>query len=255
VTLEVKGLSKHFGGVTAVNDASFALREGKITALIGPNGAGKTTVFNLITGFIKPDAGSVYLYGLDITKLPPFSRARLGIVRTFQEVRFFKNLSVLDNVMLGCPKQDGEKLRFLFFLPRRVARQDRESIRRAMTSLNFVGLGDKARELAANLSFAEHKMLVLACALATGADILLLDEVASGTDPTAIDKELALIRRLAAFGKTICIVEHNLEIVSKLADFSYFLAQGRVIASGTPSELMSNDELVEMYFGRKAIAT
>ena len=247
--LEIKGLSKRFGGIRAADNVSLALERGKITALIGPNGAGKTTIFNLVTGVLKADEGAVYLGGRDISNLQPHQVSRLGLGRSFQEVRVFGGMTVLDNILVAGAKQSGENLGALFFQPGKVAREERENRERAMTYLRFVGLGDKGEELARDLSFAEQKLLVLGCMLATGADVLLIDELVSGIDPASIDNVLSLMRRLASLGKTICIIEHNLDVVKDIADVTHFLAEGRVVATGTPLELMADPKLAEIYFG------
>jgi branched-chain amino acid transport system permease protein len=248
-TLSITGLHKDFGGIKAVDNVSFELFKGNVTALIGPNGAGKTTIFNLITGFIKPDSGDIYLKGKNVTNLPAHKINHLGIARSFQEVRVFRGMSVLENVLLACGIQNGEKLGKLFFQPWKVAQEERENQKRAMGYLDFVGLSDKAQLLASDLAFAEQKLMVLACLLATRSDVLLIDELVSGIDPTSIDKILELIRKLASLGKTICIIEHNLDVVKDLADVTYFLAVGQVIASGSPEELMADPNLTEIYFG------
>jgi branched-chain amino acid transport system permease protein len=237
VTLQANNLSKHFGGVLATDNATFALRKGTITALIGPNGAGKTTIFNLLTGFIQADKGTVVYRGRDITRLPPHLISRIGMTRSFQEVRLFRRMSVIDNVMTVFPKQAGENFLNLFFNPWLVKKQEKENQEQAMSWLGFVGLQDKAQELAGDVSFAEQKLLVLACVLATGSDVLLLDEVVSGIDPEAINKELDLLKKIADSGKAICIIEHNIDVVKRIADVVYFLASGQVIASGTTQNL------------------
>jgi branched-chain amino acid transport system permease protein len=247
--LRIEGLRKHFGGIRAVENVFLDLPQGKVTALIGPNGAGKTTIFNLITGYIKADSGKVYLQGRDITRYPPHKVNHLGMVRSFQEVRIFRGMSVLDNVLVACGNQTGENLGCLFFLPGKVAREEKENRRRAMAYLDFVGLAEKADFVANDVAFAEQKLLAFACLLATGADVLLIDELVSGIDPASIDKVLALVRQLAGWGKTICIIEHNLDVVKGVADSTYFLADGQVIATGTPLELIADPRLAEIYFG------
>ncbi|MBL7208970.1 MAG: branched-chain amino acid ABC transporter ATP-binding protein/permease [Dehalococcoidia bacterium] len=247
--LEVEGLSKDFDGIRAVDNASFALPEGRVTALIGPNGAGKTTVFNLVTDFLKADGGRVSFRGRDITKSATHKITHLGVARSFQEVRVFPGMLVLDNVLVALPRQSGESLGPLFFRPWKVAKEEKENYRRAMAYLNFVGLAEKSQQMASDIAFAEQKLLALARLLATGADVLLLDEVVSGIDPASIDRQLGLLRRLAGWGKTICIIEHNLDVVRGVADTAHFMAEGRVIASGTPAELMADRKLAEMYFG------
>lgn len=249
VALEIDNISKSFGGICATDNASLRLDSGKITALIGPNGAGKTTLFNLITGFLKPDGGKVYLQGKDITGMPPYKVANLGMTRYFQEVRIFPNISAIDNVLVACPKQSGEKFWRLVFRGLKVADEEKKNYQRAMTCLSFVGLEDKSWKMAGELSFGDQKLVALARQLATGSDVLLFDEVVSGIDPPSMNELLSLIRKLASYGKTICIIEHNLDVVKGVADLAYFLAEGTVIARGTPDELMADKKLTELYFG------
>jgi branched-chain amino acid transport system permease protein len=249
IVLETKELAKFFGGISAVDNVSLVLPKGKITALIGPNGAGKTTIFNLITGFIRPDHGRVFLRGRDITSLTPHRVSSLGIARSFQEVRFFGGMSVFDNVLVAMANQSGEKLGKLFFRPWKVAQEESKNRQEAAAYLKFVGLDTKARALAKDLSFAEQKSLAMACMLSTGAEVLLIDELVSGIDPALIDKEMEMIQRLASMGKTVCIIEHNLDVVKNIADFAYFLAEGQVIATGVPAKLMADPKLAELYFG------
>ncbi|HET8578209.1 MAG TPA: branched-chain amino acid ABC transporter ATP-binding protein/permease [Methylomirabilota bacterium] len=247
--LSARGLRKSFGGIRAADDLSLVLPRGKVTALVGPNGAGKTTVFNLLTGFLTPDGGSVALGGADVTRRAPWRTVRLGLARSFQDVRLFEHLTVLDNVMAAIPRQPGERLGPLFFAPRRTAQAERRNREKALAYLAFVGLADKAGELAASLAFGEQKLVALARLIATEADVLLLDEPASGVDLQWVRRILDLIRQLAAAGKTVCIVEHNLEVVTAVADHAYFMEAGRIIAEGRPEELMADRRLAEIYFG------
>ena len=247
--VEVTGLSKAFGGIHAVDGLDFELAAGQITGLIGPNGAGKTTVFNLLTGSLAPDAGTVVLRGEDITAQPPNRVAQKGMVRSFQDVRVYPRLSALQNVMMGVPHQSGEHAATLFFAPWRVRSGERKTRARAMECLDFVGLADKAHESAGEMAFGEQKLVALARLLATDADILLLDEPASGIDTRWVDRMLEAIERLRAEGKIICIVEHNLLVVERIADRIFFMDRGKVAAKGTMEELRSQKHLVEAYFG------
>lgn len=247
--LQVKGLVKEFGGIRAADNLTLTLTGNRIVALIGPNGAGKTTAYNLITNFLKVDDGRVYYRGRDITKFPPHKISRLGLVRSFQGGRVLDNISVLDNVLLARPKQNGENLLRFIFYPRGIASEDNSNRRYAMACLEFVGLADKAQLLAAELPFGQKKRLQIACLLATEADVLLLDEPVSGVDPAWIGDMMELMRKLVSHGKTICIIEHNLDVVKDVAAFAYFLDQGRVVAKGTPAALMANRELADLYFG------
>jgi branched-chain amino acid transport system permease protein len=249
VVLEVSHLSKRFGGIVAADDLHMTLRQGTITALVGPNGAGKTTVFNLLTGFIKPDAGSVKLKGQQVVDRTPDHVARRGMVRTFQDVRLFDRLSCLANVQMAVQHQPGERLFPLFFQPRRVSAAEKQTTDRAMEALRFVGMQDFAEVPAGALSYGQTKLISLARALASDAEVLLLDEPASGIDTQWVDTMLALIESLRGRGRTICIVEHNLHVVGRLADHTYFMELGRITAEGTIDELTSSERLAEAYFG------
>ena len=249
VIVDVRGLEKAFGGIRAVDGLTMTLTKGRITALVGPNGAGKTTVFNLITGTLPLDAGSVSLFGEDITGLRPDQVTKRGMVRSFQDVRIFPKLSVLDNVLLGVPNQSGEQLRNLFFRPGRVRADEKSARQRAMEWLDFIHMTDLADVRAGTLGFGQQKLLALARLLATQAEVLLLDEPASGIDYQWLDEVLAITQRLRDQGRTICVVEHNLEVVGRLADHVYFMELGRVTAEGSFSDMISDPRLAEVYFG------
>jgi len=247
--VEVRDLTRHFGGIRAVDHLDFELAPGCVTGLIGPNGAGKTTVFNLLTGAVKPDRGVVRLHGRDVTGLAPNHIARAGMVRSFQDVRIFQRLTVLENVMLGVQDQPGESAGQLFLLPWRTMRAERRTRAAAMANLEFAGLADRAEEPAGSLSFGEQKLAALARMLATEAQVFLLDEPSSGIDHRWVERMLELIGALRARGATVCIVEHNLHVVEQLADTIYFMEEGRVSAEGTMRDLVKQERLLEAYFG------
>lgn len=259
--LEVRGLAKRFGGIVACRDLDIDLHAGRIAALVGPNGAGKTTVFNLLTGAIRPDAGSIRLRGAELRSLSPDVVARHGMVRSFQDVRLFPRLPALDNVMLGVREPAGETWRWpsramgggnladLFLLPATTRRVEREAREKAMEWLSLVGLEEAARAPAGSLSFGEQKLLSLARLLATDADVLLLDEPASGMDARWVDRMLEMTDFMRRAGKTICIVEHSLHVVEQLADTVYFMELGRITAQGQVKDLASDPRLAEVYFG------
>ncbi|MBO0728923.1 MAG: ABC transporter ATP-binding protein, partial [Acidimicrobiaceae bacterium] len=247
--LSVSGLSKSFGGIVAASDLSMELHRGTITALVGPNGAGKTTVFNLLTGAIRPDRGRVVLNGRDVTRLTPNQVARLGMVRSFQDVRIFARLSCLANVMLAVQGQPGERVGPLFGRPLQVQRSERSAREAAMRWLEFVGLADMANVPAGGLGFGQQKLVALARVLATEAEVLLLDEPASGIDHQWVEVMLNLIESLRPQGRTVCIVEHNLNVVGRLADHIYFMELGRITAEGSLDELTGDERLAEAYFG------
>ncbi len=248
--LEIKGLSKSFGGLQAVKDASFMLSSGRVTGLIGPNGCGKTTIFNLITGFLDADSGKVYIRGKEITGRAPYKLMNDGLVRSWQDVRAFKDMTVLDNVRVARPKQSGERILSLFFTPWHVAREERDNYGKAFGYLKLVGLLDKAGHLAGNLSTAEQKLVALARLMATECPVLLLDEPTSALDPESVERIIKLIRSIAKQGqKTILLIEHNLDVVRGLVEEAYFMGEGRVLANGDPASLMADPRLAEVYFG------
>lgn len=248
--VEVRDIHKSFGGIKAVDGLSFELLEGRVTGLIGPNGAGKTTVFNLLTGAIPPDTGSVALFGEDITGWPIDRVARHGMVRSFQDVRVFSGLTVFDNVAMALPNQRGETLRDLFITPWKVVADRRRTRRLALQALSFVGLDDKQYARVSTLPFGEQKLVALARILAADARVLLLDEPASGIDTEWVDRMCEIIRRLRDHGLTVCIVEHNLHVVERIADHIYFMEAGRISADGTMNKLVEDERLVEVYFGQ-----
>jgi branched-chain amino acid transport system permease protein len=261
ILVEVRGLSKSFGGIVACRDLNLYLKQGRIAALVGPNGAGKTTVFNLLTGAIRATSGSVRLRGQEILGLGPDRIARLGMARSFQNLRLFPRLSALDNVMLGCrePSEDlcrwprgakgGENLVDLFLRPHVAAAVERRNRERAYEWLRSVGLAEVADAPAGSLSYGQQKLVSLARLLGTDAEVLLLDEPASGVDSRWVDNILDLVVRMRNDGKTVCIVEHSLHVVERLADTVFFMELGHVTAEGRIAELTSDPRLAEVYFG------
>jgi branched-chain amino acid transport system permease protein len=243
-------LSKSFGGLKAVSNVSLTLRAGEITGLIGPNGCGKTTLFNLITGYITPDEGGIFIKDKDITQKAPFKMVREGLARSWQDVRIFNEMTVLDNVMTARQNQSGENLGLLFTNPWRVRREENENYAKALEYLSLVGLLEKADQLAINLSSSEQKLVALARLLATECPILLLDEPTAALDLDSVERIVQLIRRIASYGKrTLLLVEHNLDVVRGLTQNAYFMSEGKIMAYGTPAELMANPKLAEVYFG------
>lgn len=251
----VRDLWKSFGGIAAVNGVDLALRRGAITALIGPNGAGKSTVFALLTGFLRADRGRVELNGQAITGAPPNVIAKMGMVRSFQDVRLFRQMTVLDNVMLGVQGQSGEKILNLFFRPLRVRRDERAVRLKAQEYLAQVGLQDKGTWRAAELGHGEQKLAAIGRVLATEAEVLLLDEPTSGIDPSWVESVAQAIRILPDLGRTVCVVEHNLSFIGRLDADCYFLETGKVAATGGLEQLMGNDDLRNLYFGTKGNAS
>jgi branched-chain amino acid transport system permease protein len=247
--LELKGLKKSFGGLTAVNGASFSIPRGKITALIGPNGAGKTTIFNMVTGTLKADSGQVFLRGKEITGLSEIEIAKSGIARSFQDVRLCEKMTALDNVAVAVPDQLGEKLLNLVFKPRASRRREKEVRERALECLAVLGVADKADQLISDLSYGDQKLIAIARLLATDCEVLLLDEPTSGVDPSSVEGVIEGVMKLRDIGCTVCLIEHSVYFIEKLADRAVFLDQGVVLAEGSVESLTSNKELSDLYFG------
>ena len=234
--LEVEGVTKRFGGLVAVSDVSMTVPEGRITGLIGPNGAGKTTLFTLISGFQTPTAGRVRFLGDDITGQAPEALAVRGIARTFQIVQPFAGLSVVENIAVGAYLRH----------PHRAA-----AMARAVDVAAQVGLADLERPASA-LTVAGRKRLELARALATGPRLLLLDEVLAGLNPSEIRDIIPVIRAIRDAGVTILMIEHVMQAVMSLCDHVHVLANGRLIAAGTPAEVVGDPAVVEAYLGHGA---
>ncbi|WP_311976920.1 ABC transporter ATP-binding protein [Bradyrhizobium diversitatis] len=242
--LEIANLTKSFGGVKAVEDVSLHLREGIITTLVGPNGAGKTTLFNLITGHLRPTGGDIRWQGQSIVGTSPWKIARLGVARTFQDLRLFSHMTVFENVLTVMEKSA--------WFWQSEAGSVSERHRRVHEILDATRLLHKADVRANDLAYAERKFLSMARIMATNAKMWLLDEPASGLDPRSYDRFVALLRSEVRRGITICIIEHNLEIVVSISDRISFLDQGRLLADGEPEEILGNPELSSIYFGERS---
>ena len=246
--LEGRDLERRFGGIVAVSGLDITIDPGRITGLIGPNGAGKTTAFNLLTGFLQPNKGEVRYGNRSLNGLKPHRIVRQGVARSFQDLKLFTGLTVLENVLVALPRQRGDHLLYVYFAPWLVRREERENLGRAMAILEFVGLGARAGDLAEDLSYAEEKLLSVARLLATGAEALLFDEPLSGLAPNALAKVLPIFKRLAGSGRTLCIIEHNLDVIRELCNHVVFLDEGKKLAAGTPEQLMRDPVLSERYF-------
>lgn len=249
--LVASGVTRAFGGVTAVDVDSFEVPKGSIVALIGPNGAGKTTFFNVLTGFERSDSGSWTFEGADLSGRPNYQVARAGMVRTFQTARVFPRLTVVENVQLAAAGQRGERVLGSLF-PRRWRSQDDALAERARELIVWVGLGAKADDYAGTLSGGQRKLLELARAVMAAPRLLMLDEPMAGVNPALRQALLDKITELPGEGITVLFVEHDMDVVSAISDVVVCMSEGKVIATGTPAEVAANERVVEAYLGRSS---
>lgn len=248
--LDVKNLTKNFGGLTAVGDVTMHLNEGELVGLIGPNGAGKTTLFNLLTGVYEPSEGSVTLDGTLLNGKKPYKIASLGLSRTFQNIRLFKDMTVLENVLVGMANQNKPYLLSSFLrLPKFY--QNEDALRqKAMELLAIFDLDGDAETLAKNLPYGQQRRLEIVRALATQPKILFLDEPAAGMNPQETAELTQLIRKIKEeFNITIMLIEHDMSLVMEVTERIYVLEYGRLIAHGTPDEIKTNQRVIEAYLG------
>lgn len=247
--LEIDNIHKSFGGLHVLRGVSFELAENEVTCLIGPNGAGKTTAFNVVTGFLRADSGSIRLRGEDVTRLGPERLMGRGVARSFQLLRLFDRMTVLENVQLAVQGQAGEHpLLAMVPLPS-VLHSESKTTKRAREALAEVGLVGRENVWVSGLAYAEQKLVAIAQLIAADASIVLLDEPTSGLDGQSLEDAIATVRRMKEQGKTALVVEHNVSVVRELADRVLFLDQGIVYAQGTPDEVIGDPHLAEVYFG------
>jgi branched-chain amino acid transport system ATP-binding protein len=248
--LEAHGISKHFGGVKAVQEMSFSLPQGKIVSIIGPNGAGKTTVFNLVSGMYTLDSGRVVLNGAEISGMKQHLITRSGIARTFQNIRLFKGLSILENVMTAGDPRSTYSLFDTLVLSPAMRRRERETRERARHVLSLVGMEHLGGEIPENLPYGLQRKLEIARALATEPKVLLLDEPAAGLNPSEVTGFIDLVYRLHAdFGLSIMLIEHRMQVVMEMSDWIYVMNFGRLLAQGRPEEIQKNPEVIKAYIG------
>ena len=246
----VQDVVKHFGGLAAVDGVSMEIEQGTITGLIGPNGAGKSTLFNLIAGNLTPESGSIYLDGEDVTGLKPHMLFSKGLLRTFQIAHEFQSLSVLDNLMMVPSLQVGESLLGAWFKREKVVRQEAEMRGKAEEVISFLNMGHLANELAGNLSGGQKKLLELGRTMMVSPKVVILDEVGAGVNRTLL-KEIgdAILSMNRERGFTFCMIEHDMDFISRLCDPVVVMAEGKILAQGSAEKIKANEDVIEAYLG------
>ena len=249
--LEINNLSKYFGGLAAVSDCSLKVKKGTITGIIGPNGSGKTTLFNLIAGNLKSSQGKVLFNNEDITNVPSYELFSKGVLRTFQIAHEFTNLTVLENLMMVPGGQSGEKLVNALFKPSLVKKEEIKVKEKALNVIEFLNLKHLSNELAGNLSGGQKKLLELGRTMMVDAKLVLLDEVGAGVNRTLLkDIGSAILRLNKEQGYTFCMIEHDMEFISRLCNPVIVLSEGSVLFEGTPDQVKKNEKVIDSYLGR-----
>lgn len=245
--LEIKNITKSFDGLKAVDDFSCDIEAGEILGLIGPNGAGKTTLFNILTGFLRFNDGTISFDGNDITRMQPYKISRVGISRTFQDLRLITQMSLVENVMLCYNNTFGERLNNIFFNEKKLKHIEEENSKNAYKLLDFAGLKEKADDKARNLSYGQQKLLSLTCCLASDPKLILLDEPVSGIQPQMIHEIRRMIEELHNQGKTIFFIEHDMDFVFNTAQRVIVMDHGKKMAEDIPENIKTNKDILEAY--------
>ena len=249
--LKVQKLTKYFGGLAAVSNCSINIKQGSITGIIGPNGSGKSTLFNLIAGNLKPNSGQVIFNNENITKVPSYELFTKGLLRTFQIAHEFTNLTVLENLMMVPGNQSGENLMNAFLKPSLIKKEEKIIRSKAYEVIDFLNLRHLANELAGNLSGGQKKLLELGRTMMVDAKIVLLDEVGAGVNRTLLkDLGTAILRLNKEKNYTFCMIEHDMDFISRMCDPVIVMADGAVLFEGTPEEVKKNEKVIESYLGR-----
>jgi branched-chain amino acid transport system ATP-binding protein len=249
--LEVRDLTKHFGGIRAIEEVSFRVPQGSIMSIIGPNGAGKTTLFNCLTGLTRPTKGAIHFTDTNITGYPPHAIVKLGIARTFQNIRLFKEMTVLDNILVSRHMRMKAGFIDAVLRVRGFLSEEKMARERALEYLDFVGLRDMAEIPSLNLPYGDQRRLEIARALATEPAVLLLDEPTAGMNPQETSEIMEMIRRLQKLGKTVVLIEHDMKVVMGISESIVVLDHGVKIAEGTPDAIRNDPLVIEAYLGKQ----
>jgi branched-chain amino acid transport system ATP-binding protein len=247
--LRTDKLCKRFGGIIVADEVNLTISPGEILGLIGPNGAGKTSLFNLISGVLRPDSGSIYLNGAPIDTLALYRRARLGIARTWQNMLLFRTMTVLDNLLIAPRLYPGESILRVMFARGAMREAEDQAKDRAMTTLARMGLEQTAQAMVVDLPFGQQKLIGLARTLMNDGPLLLLDEPMAGVEGAAYETMQRVVREEAGSGRAVCVVEHNVSFIRDLCSRAVFMANGRILQDGTMEELIASAALTELYFG------
>jgi branched-chain amino acid transport system ATP-binding protein len=247
--LRTQNLCKRFGGIVVSDQVNLTIDRGEILGLIGPNGAGKTSLFNLISGVLRPDSGSIHLNGITIDSTALFRRARLGVARTWQNMLLFRTMTVLENLLIAPRSYPGESILRVAFTRRAVRNAEQHALERAMAILARMGLERTANGMVVDLPFGQQKLVGLARTLMNDGPLLLLDEPMAGVEGAAYETMQRVVREEAEAGRAVCVVEHNVSFIRDLCSRAIFMANGKILQDGTVEELIASAALTELYFG------